>query len=101
MDGFSMFRLFAKLKSVKAVLKVKNREIYGGLGQKVVQARANLATAQVEFLSSRGNAECQLKERECLHLLISLSAVEENFLKQKSKVNWLNLGDGNNTFIKG
>jgi len=34
--GFSMFRLYAKLKSVKEVLKLKNREIFGGLGLKVL-----------------------------------------------------------------
>jgi hypothetical protein len=39
------------------------------------------------------------KERECLHLWASISAAEENFHKQKSRVNWLNLGDGNNTFF--
>jgi len=99
-SGFSMFRLYAKLKVVKAVLKAKNREIFGGLGLKVLQARSDLAKAQSEFLASRDNADCQKKkERECLHLLVSLSAAEENFLKQKSRVNWLNLGDGNNAFF--
>jgi hypothetical protein len=31
--------------------------------------------------------------------LCSLSAAEENFLKQKSRNMWLNLGDGNNSFF--
>ncbi|XP_062158093.1 uncharacterized protein LOC133865680 [Alnus glutinosa] len=65
----------------------------------VLQARSDLAKAQSKFLASRDNADCQKKERECLHLLVSLSAAEENFLKQKSRVNWLNLGDGNNAFF--
>jgi hypothetical protein len=56
-NGFSMFRLYAKLKSVKA----KNREIFGGLGLKVMQARSDLAKSQSEFLASRGNVECQKK----------------------------------------
>jgi hypothetical protein len=40
-----------------------------------------------------------VKEGECLHLLTSLLIAEENFLKQKSRVKWLNLGDGNTSFF--
>jgi hypothetical protein len=42
-DGYSMFRFYAKLKAVRVVLKIKNKEVYGGLGQKVLQARQDLA----------------------------------------------------------
>jgi hypothetical protein len=83
---------------VKDILKIKNLEVFGGLSQKVVQARQNLAIAQFEFLSSGGSIACQRKER-CLHHFISVSNAEENFLKQKSRNRWLNLGDGNNSFF--
>jgi hypothetical protein len=36
---------------------------------------------------------------ECLHLLVSLLAAEENFPKQKFKIKLLNLGDGNHAFF--
>jgi hypothetical protein len=39
------------------------------------------------------------KQAQCLHAYISISAAEENFLKQKSRNRWLNLGDGNNAFF--
>jgi hypothetical protein len=39
------------------------------------------------------------KEKECLHLWVSISAAEKNFLKQKSRINWLKLGDGNNSYF--
>ncbi|XP_062167078.1 uncharacterized protein LOC133873382 [Alnus glutinosa] len=64
-----MFCFYAKLKVVKDVLKKKNKEVYGGLGQKVLKARQDLAMA------------------------------EEKLLKQKSRIQWLNLGDGNNSFF--
>jgi hypothetical protein len=51
-DGFSMFRFYSKLKSTKTVLKVKNRKCFGGLGLKVKQARANLGSAQADFIAS-------------------------------------------------
>jgi hypothetical protein len=61
----------------------------------VSQARRELAAAQAAFLSSHGDATWLQKERECLHVLIFIAAAEENFFKQKSRNNWLNLGDGN------
>jgi hypothetical protein len=45
-EGYSMFRFYAKLKVVKDVLKKKNKEVYGGLGQKVSKARQDLVMAQ-------------------------------------------------------
>jgi hypothetical protein len=98
-EGYSMFRLYSKLKTVKRILKVKNLEVFGGLGQRVTQARRELAAAQAAFLFSHGDAAWLQKEIECLHVLISITAAEKNFLKQKSWNNWLNLGDGNTSFF--
>jgi hypothetical protein len=81
------------------MLKQKNLEVFRGLSQKVLQARHNLAKAQAGFLAFGGNAECHCREKECLHLFISISSAEENFLKQKSRNKWLNLRDGNNAFF--
>jgi hypothetical protein len=57
-EGYSMFCFYAKLKALKDVLKKKNKEVYGGLGQKVLKARQDLAMAQVQFVSYRGNTNC-------------------------------------------
>jgi hypothetical protein len=40
-----MYKLYAKLKSVKAVLKEKNLVCFGNLKQRVIQARENLNLA--------------------------------------------------------
>jgi rhamnose utilization protein RhaD (predicted bifunctional aldolase and dehydrogenase) len=84
---------------VKRILKVKKLEVFGGLGQRVTQARRELAAAQVAFLSSHGDAAWFQKEKECLHVLISITTAKKNFLKHKSRNNWLNLGDGNTAFF--
>jgi hypothetical protein len=34
-----MYQLYVKLKAVKRVLRIKNKEVFGELGQKVLQAR--------------------------------------------------------------
>jgi hypothetical protein len=65
-----MFQLYSKLNDVKKILKVKNLECFGGLGQRVHQARQDLAVVQDKFIASRGNAEYQRKERKCLHAYV-------------------------------
>ena len=47
---FLCYQLYAKLKSVKAVLKVQNLYCFGNLKQRVMEARANLDLAQKMLL---------------------------------------------------
>jgi len=94
-----MFKLYAKLKAVKRILKAKKNEIFGGLDQRVIQARNELIKAQSSFLSSHGNESIHRRVKECRLLYISISSAEENFLKQKSRINWLNLWDGNTSYF--
>jgi hypothetical protein len=82
-DGVPIFQLYAKLKSVKVVLKRQNFSCFGNLKQKVLEARDNLDLAQKEVLASFGRAVCLLKEKECLHAYVSITKAEESFLKQK------------------
>jgi predicted nuclease with TOPRIM domain len=98
-DGFPMYQLYVKLRSVKAVLKNQNVTCYGNLKQKVVQARENLDLAQKEVIASFGRAESLLKESECLHAYVSMTKAEESFLKQMARNQWLQLGDQNNSFF--
>jgi hypothetical protein len=98
-EGYAMFKLYAKLKSVKKILKVKNLEFFGGLGQRVIQAKEELVRSQSSFMASRGDESCRLRMKECLHNYLSISAAEENLMKQKSRVSWLNLGDGNTSYF--
>jgi hypothetical protein len=98
-DGFPMFPLYMKLRSVKAVLKDKNMVCFRNLKQKVIQARENLSLAQTSIMDSFGSANSLLKERECLHAYVSITRVEESFLKQKPRNQWLQLGDKNNSFF--
>jgi hypothetical protein len=40
-----------------------------------------------------------LKEKECLHAYVSITKVEEAFLKQKARNQWIPLGDQNNSYF--
>jgi hypothetical protein len=83
-EGYAMHTLYSRLRAVKSILKVKNAEVFGGLGLKVERARQDLALAQRGFLNSCGSREWFLKEKECMHQFLSFMTAEENFIKQKS-----------------
>jgi hypothetical protein len=57
-DGYSMFKLYSKLKGVKQILKAKNKEFFNGLGERVVLARKALAMAQEVLFASHGSPNC-------------------------------------------
>jgi hypothetical protein len=98
-EGFSMYTLYTRLKAVKRILKAKNVEVFAGLWQRVLKVKNDLNWAQASFVASHGNADCLKHENEFLHAYISLSLADENFMKQKARNIWLNLGDGNNSFF--
>jgi hypothetical protein len=50
-------------------------------------------------MASHGDEAIHRKDKECRHYYISISSAKENFLKQKSRINWLNLGDGNSAYF--
>ena len=98
-QGFPMYKLYAKLRFVKAVLKEKNLVCFGNLKQRVIQARENLNLAQTNVIASFGNVDSLLKKRECIHAYVSITRAEEYFLKQTTRNQWLQLGDQNNCFF--
>ena len=51
------------------------------------------------LLLSSPSADLINKEKECSHDFISLSNAEESFMKQKARINWLNLGDQNTGYF--
>ena len=62
-------------------------------------ARQALCQAQSAVLNSPSNPMLRENEKSCLKNYHDLAVAEEGFLKQKSRVQWLKLGDQNTSFF--
>ena len=80
-EGVPMFRLYAQLKAVKRILKDKTSICYGGIHQKVAQAKERLEQAHREILMYNGQVNFVKKEKECLHEFLSISKAKEAYYK--------------------
>lgn len=89
--------LMMKLRKVKVKLKDLNK-CQGSIHVKVLEARAALLTFQANLPLVPSSH--QLLEECCLcEALNKALSVEEQILRQKSRICWLQKGDGNNNFF--
>lgn len=87
-----MFQLSRKLKLLKSVLRSINKNHFSDIHQRVEKERLDLLKLQKElFLGPEHDLVLAVKT-QCKKLA-ELVEVEESFLRQKSRINWLKEGD--------
>ncbi|CAE6229888.1 unnamed protein product [Arabidopsis arenosa] len=91
----AMFRFSKKLKNLKPQLRNLSREKLGNLQKRVTVAFKDLCEKQKETLL-RPTDTASKEETEAYHKWNHLAELEEKFLKQRSKLHLLDVGDQNN-----
>lgn len=85
-------------KLLKSVLWSLNRDMYGNLMERVKVAYDNMCTKQTEAVQNpyTSTFEAASDAWEDWH---HISGIEEHFYYQKSRIQWLRLGDQNTNFF--
>lgn len=93
-----MFVLWLKLKRLKHVLKKRSIPL-NDMRTKIEDARKDFQKAQEDLCYDRFNVEnISNVKRRTSHLLY-LNELEESDLRQKAKIDWIRLGNGNNNYF--
>ncbi|XP_075074577.1 uncharacterized protein LOC142162154 [Nicotiana tabacum] len=94
-QGIPMERLWLKLKMMKQQMKMLNATNFSKVDVRVQIARQQLTELQEQMRDSLPAHELYIKEKELKENLEKWILVEESILRQKSRVQWLKLGDTN------
>ncbi|XP_062114462.1 uncharacterized protein LOC133825549 [Humulus lupulus] len=94
-NGSPMFRVVSKLKKVKENLKNLNQFIIGDIGAAFSQSERELLNIKKQSHLDPQNAQLIREEAEYRKTHERLHEAYSEFLRQKAKLIWLNLGDAN------
>nr|XP_043639688.1 uncharacterized protein LOC122610797 [Erigeron canadensis] len=97
-DGHKMFQVVKKLRELKSPLR-KLLFSQGNLQQRVMKLRNDLDAAQQAIDNDPSNMELRGAESKCLKAYEEALLDEKSFLKQKSKIDWLQVGDTNSKYF--
>ncbi|KAK1321937.1 hypothetical protein QJS10_CPA03g01597 [Acorus calamus] len=97
--GSPLFQLVRKLANVKLQLKLWNKTVFGQVQHRLLHSRQLLERHQISLHVDPLNLSLIEAERLARVNYRSLLQVEECFLRQKSRQQWLALGDRNSKFF--
>ncbi|XP_077251955.1 uncharacterized protein LOC143891210 [Tasmannia lanceolata] len=92
-------RLTQKLKFVKTEIKNWNAQIFGRIDVLAPLYRKELAEIQSKVAADPGNSALKDEERQSIKKFLHTAKLEESLLRQKSRIDWQNLGDSNSHFF--
>ena len=90
--------LWKKLSRLKPVLMKMNKPLMG-LKQQIENIRNKLTDAHNNLSHDRMNEQRIKEVKQHTENLLNLQETEEKVLRQRAKVEWIRLGDGNNAFF--
>ncbi|XP_074293516.1 uncharacterized protein LOC141620581 [Silene latifolia] len=97
--GSPMYRVVRKLKVLKGAFRKLNREQFGDIEN--FTHIAEIALAQCQDCLSKDPLNVELNQTEKIYAkeLEELQKARDQFLRQKAKVDWMQMGDHNTAFF--
>ncbi|XP_021747410.1 uncharacterized protein LOC110713262 [Chenopodium quinoa] len=97
--GNAMLRVWNKLKNVKSKIKDLHLKHFAKIAERLEAALVDLDSIQNNITVNTDNPELQLKETEAISQVKYWTGIQESIYKQKSRVEWVKLGDANNHYF--
>ncbi|XP_059310873.1 uncharacterized protein LOC132062291 [Lycium ferocissimum] len=97
--GSLMEKIWYKLKHMKGVMKKLNQKEFSNVEQRLQSVRHQLSEVQKQLRTKYNDPALYDKEKMHKVEVEKWSLVEESILRQKTRVQWLGLGDSNSAYI--
>jgi hypothetical protein len=96
--GNPMYCVYERLRLLQVELKKRNNKEFSDISDRVIKTKTHLGNLQLE-LSNNPSPAIQSEERAVFKKFLTLSRAEESFARQKSRIQWLKLGDQCTSFF--
>ncbi|GJU91519.1 hypothetical protein Tco_1303942 [Tanacetum coccineum] len=98
-EGHNMYQVVTKLKILKKPLR-KLLHSHGNLHERVNSLRIKLDEVQKALDKNPNNSNLRDEEAVYVQAFTEAKLDEERFLKQKAKIEWLEVGDSNSAYFR-
>ncbi|XP_021721357.1 uncharacterized protein LOC110688913 [Chenopodium quinoa] len=88
-----------KLNSVKSSIKSLNSKQFGHIEEKIEQANIELSGIQNLMAQNPDDLDLYAKESDAIKVVKHWNDIQESIFKQKSRINWIKLGNGNSHYF--
>ncbi|XP_021764051.1 uncharacterized protein LOC110728715 [Chenopodium quinoa] len=91
--------VWKKLNYVNSSIKSLNSKQFGNIEDKINQANVELAGIQNLMAQNPNDLDLYAKEYDAIKVVKHRNDIQESIFKQKSRINWIKLGDGNSHYF--